>query len=142
MTTSTGRVADHRLPLRSSDVEAFARQLAAAVGVSVPAGAKRQREDSRRLGRTPSAQDLAAHKGSSIVIAGEQQPPFVHALAHAMNAALGNVGKTVTYTESIEANPVNQIESLRDLVNDLNAGQSRFAGDPRRQSRLRRARGF
>ena len=52
----------------------------------------------------------------ALVIAGEQQPPLVHALAHAMNAALGNVGKTVYYTEPLEANPVNQIESLRDLV--------------------------
>ena len=33
------------------------------------------------------------------------------------------MGKTVTYTESIEANPVNQLESLDDLVNDLNAGK-------------------
>ena len=41
-----------------------------------------------------------------------------------MNARSGNVGKTVIYTESIEVNPVNQIDSLRDLVNDLNAGQS------------------
>ena len=43
-----------------------------------------------------------------------------------MNAALGNVGKTVVYTDSIEANPVNQLESLRDLANDLNAGQVEF----------------
>ncbi len=60
------------------------------------------------------------------MIAGEYQPPFVHALAHAMNAALGNVGKTVAYTESIEVNPVNQMDSLRELVNDLNAGKVQF----------------
>jgi molybdopterin-containing oxidoreductase family iron-sulfur binding subunit len=47
----------------------------------------------------------------------------VHALAHAMNAALGNVGKTVYYTEPLEADPVNEMESLRDLVNDINAGK-------------------
>jgi Fe-S-cluster-containing dehydrogenase component len=40
-----------------------------------------------------------------------------------MNAALGNTGKTVTYTDSIEASPVNQLESLRDLVSDLNSGK-------------------
>ena len=40
-----------------------------------------------------------------------------------MNAALGNVGKTVIYTDPIEANPVNQTDSLSDLVNDLNAGK-------------------
>ena len=39
-----------------------------------------------------------------------------------MNAALGNAGKTVSYTEPIEANPVNQMNSLRELVNDINAG--------------------
>ena len=77
----------------------------------------------RPIGSAPSAAILTQHRGSSLVIAGEHQPPFVHALAHAMNAALGNVGKTVVYTDSIEANPVNQIESLRDLVNDLNAGK-------------------
>jgi molybdopterin-containing oxidoreductase family iron-sulfur binding subunit len=122
MTTSTGAVSDHRLSLRSSDVEAFARELAAAAGVSLPqmsaTGAKIPADWVAAVGR-----DLAAHRGSSLILAGENQPPFVHALAHAMNAALGNVGKTVTYTESIEINPVNQMASLQDLVNDLNAGK-------------------
>ena len=57
-----------------------------------------------------------------MVIAGEQQPPLVHALAHAMNHALGNVGKTVSYTEPIEANGVQQTESLRELISDMKAG--------------------
>jgi molybdopterin-containing oxidoreductase family iron-sulfur binding subunit len=122
MPTGTGASADHRLPLRSADIDDLARQLAAAVGVAVPpsanASAKIPATWVSAVGR-----DLAAHRGSSLVIAGEQQPAFVHALAHAINAALGNVGKTVVYTESIEANPVNQLESLRDLVNDLNAGR-------------------
>ena len=39
MPTSTGSMADHRWPLRASDVEGFARQLAVAVGVSIPGGA-------------------------------------------------------------------------------------------------------
>ena len=56
------------------------------------------------------------------MIAGEYQPPAVHALAHAMNATLGNVGKTVFYTDPIEANPVDQLASLQDLVKDLDAG--------------------
>jgi len=124
MTTSTGALADHRLPLRSSDVEAFARQLASGVGVSAAGGNSNAKLPADWI--AAAAQDLAAHKGASIVIAGEHQPPIVHALAHAINAALGNTGKTVTYTDSIEANPVNQIESLRDLVNDLNAGKVDF----------------
>ena len=67
--------------------------------------------------------DLQKHRGASLVIAGEQQPPAVHALAHAMNDALGNVGKTVHYTDPVEANPVNHLESLQELVADIEAGQ-------------------
>ncbi len=40
-----------------------------------------------------------------------------------MNQTLGNVGRTVVYTETAEAEPVNQLESLRDLVADMNAGK-------------------
>jgi MoCo/4Fe-4S cofactor protein with predicted Tat translocation signal len=125
MPTGTGAVSDHRLPVRSADIDDLGRQLAAAAGVAVPPSANAS-------SKIPTAwvgavsRDLAAHRGSSIVIAGEHQPPFVHALAHAMNAALGNVGKTVVYTESVEPSPVNQLESLRDLVNDLNAGKVDF----------------
>ena len=36
-----------------------------------------------------------------------------------MNNALGNVGKTVFYTDPLEANSVDQRQSLQDLVNDL-----------------------
>ena len=69
------------------------------------------------------ADDLQKHKGASVIIAGDHQPPAVHALAHAMNAALGNVGRTVVYTDPVDANPVNQTESLRDLVSDMRAGK-------------------
>src|SRR6185369_4584973 len=65
---------------------------------------------------------LLRNKGASLVIVGECQSPGVHALAHAMNASLGNVGKTVFYTEPVEANPVDQVASLQDLVKDLDAG--------------------
>jgi molybdopterin-containing oxidoreductase family iron-sulfur binding subunit len=54
----------------------------------------------------PLSQDLYDHRGSSIVIAGDDQPAFVHALTHAMNDKLGNVGKTVFYTDPLEAGPL------------------------------------
>src|SRR5207253_8426936 len=69
------------------------------------------------------AQDLIAHRGRSLVLAGAHQPPAVHALAHAMNAALGNVGNTVVYTQPVEAEPTDQVASLRDLVSDMKAGK-------------------
>ena len=39
-----------------------------------------------------------------------------------MNQALDNIGKTVVYTDPIEANPVDQTASLRELVKDMEAG--------------------
>jgi len=122
MTTSTGAVADHRKALRSSDVEAFARELAAAAGAG-GAGSALAKSGIAAEWTAAVGKDLAAHRGASLVIAGEEQPPAVHALAHAMNSALGNVGKTVYYTEPLEPNPIAGIDSLRQLVADMNAGK-------------------
>ena len=69
------------------------------------------------------ASDLTKHSGASLVVAGEFQPAEVHALAHAINAALGNVGTALYYTEPVEANPVNQLESFTELCADIDAGK-------------------
>jgi MoCo/4Fe-4S cofactor protein with predicted Tat translocation signal len=115
----TGATADHRLPLRASEMELFARALAAKLGLggsaTVPAGAEKWLD--------AVAKDLQKHKGASLVAAGEHQPAEVHALAHAINAALGNVGTTLYYTEPVEARPANHLESLRELYNDIAAGK-------------------
>jgi Fe-S-cluster-containing dehydrogenase component len=66
--------------------------------------------------------DLNSHRGESIVLAGEFQPPRLQALAHAMNAALGNNGKTVMYTDPVEASSVDQTASLGALVADMRDG--------------------
>jgi len=120
MPTPTGSKADHRLPLRAGDLEEFAWALATAVGAANGPKTGENADIYKWIG--PIARDLQSHKGSSLVIAGEYQPPMVHALAHAMNASLGNVGKTVLYTDPVEANPVDQLASLQDLVKDLDAG--------------------
>ncbi len=115
--TATGGKADHRLPLRYSEIERFAAELAAALGVPGSSSQNYQFWTSRL------ARDLQAHKGACVIIPGEHQSPAVHSLAHAMNAALGNTGKTVIYTEPLEVQPVDQIASLRQLARDMNAGQ-------------------
>jgi Fe-S-cluster-containing dehydrogenase component len=58
-----------------------------------------------------------------LIIAGDSQPPEVHAIAAALNARLGNVGKTVDYIPAVEIGypTAGQTESLRTLVEDIKA---------------------
>jgi MoCo/4Fe-4S cofactor protein with predicted Tat translocation signal len=117
--TVTGSVADNRLPLKAAEVEQFARALAAKLGIggsaTAPAGSESFLET--------VAKELQAHRGKSLVIAGEQQTPALHALAHAINGALGNAGATLYYTEPVEANPGNHLQSFSELCADLDAGK-------------------
>ncbi len=115
----TGAAADHRLPLRMSEIELFARALAGKLGLgglAVLPG---------KLGEwlDAAAADLQKHRGASLIVAGECQPAEVHALAQAINQALGNAGKTLDYTEPVEAQPVHHIESLRALCTDMYDGK-------------------
>jgi MoCo/4Fe-4S cofactor protein with predicted Tat translocation signal len=123
MPTVTGSMADHRLPLRSSQIEAFTRAVAQQLGVEGVEGDTTPPAEVPAEWLSALVSDLQQHRSSSIVLAGEEQPPIVHALAHAMNDALGNVGNTVIHTQSVEANPVNQTEELRELVTDMNNGE-------------------
>jgi molybdopterin-containing oxidoreductase family iron-sulfur binding subunit len=120
MPTPTGTKADHRIPLRAGDVEEFAWALATALGAANGPKSGDNGDIYQRVGAI--ARDLQLHKGASLVIAGEYQPSAVHVLAHMMNAALGNVGKTVFYTDPIEVDPADHLASLQDLVKDLDAG--------------------
>ncbi len=112
----TGACADHRLPMRAADVEAFAREVAGLLGAIAPEG--RPTPFARAV-----AEDLKAHRQRSLVLAGDGQPPAVHALAHAMNAALENAGATVAYIDPVSARPESQTESLKALVADMEAGR-------------------
>ncbi len=120
--TITGAMADHRLPLRSGEVEAFARAVADGLGVKVGAAGSPLPSPGPADWIPALVRDLRQHAGSSIVLAGDQQPPIVHAIAHAINQALGNTGNTVVYTAPVEASPVDQLQSLRELIADMNSG--------------------
>jgi molybdopterin-containing oxidoreductase family iron-sulfur binding subunit len=115
----TGSSADHRLPLRFVEVQQFTRALAAKLGL----GGSGSLSPATEKWLDSVAKDLQKNHGRSLVVAGEQQPAEVHALVHAINAALGNVGNAVYYTESVEAAPVNNLESLRDLCADMDSGK-------------------
>jgi molybdopterin-containing oxidoreductase family iron-sulfur binding subunit len=119
--TATGAKADHRLPIRASEVESFALAVASAVGASGLPSANLT-GDAAKFAEAV-AKDLKANNGKSIVIAGCHQSASVHAIAHAINAAIGAPGATLYHTDPLEIDPVDQIASITDLVNDLNANK-------------------
>jgi molybdopterin-containing oxidoreductase family iron-sulfur binding subunit len=123
MPTPTGARADHRFPLTPHEIARAAHELAAAVGVT-PAGTVPSPPSKPEIQKAIAAiaTDLQRHRGAGLVIAGDEQAPSIHALAHAMNGVLGNAGSTVTYTDPPESAPLDQVQSLRDLVDDMKAG--------------------
>jgi MoCo/4Fe-4S cofactor protein with predicted Tat translocation signal len=120
----TGAKADHRLALRSIDIETAARAIASRLGVadaaSVSAGQLKSGDDTAiEKWIAAVAKDLDAHHGRSLVIAGERQPPVVHLLAHVLNNRLGNVGQTMRYIAPPDFRPGDRRQSLRELVDDM-----------------------
>src|SRR5438552_11926924 len=145
--TITGANADHRFAVKPSDLtlamQAVASQLLPPTSVWVwPKGAQPLLGHEGPFGNpnlepvdtprsnltlpksiTALTDDLLQHKGASIIVVGDDQPPIIHALAHVINNSLGNVGKTVFYADPVEANSVDQTQSLRELVNDIDGGK-------------------
>jgi molybdopterin-containing oxidoreductase family iron-sulfur binding subunit len=120
--TITGAMADHRWALRPSEVEAFAREVARELGIRCEGG--RLGAESARAAKAV-ARDLASHSGAALVIPGREQPPAVHALAHAMNHALGSAGegRTVEHQGPLDPVDVEFGASLRELVDDMAVGR-------------------
>jgi molybdopterin-containing oxidoreductase family iron-sulfur binding subunit len=130
--TTTGTNADHRLRLPARDIEryllALAARLSANHGVALP-------ELNSVLGNAQPpagvpahwidvvAADLARARGTSVIIVGSGQPATVHALAHVLNAALGNVGTTVTYYPAVDPAEGDHAGDLRALAQAIEAGQ-------------------
>ena len=120
MTTPTGALADHRVPVRASQIDSVARALSAAVSGSGGGGTGNADLDKWVAA---AGADLAAHRGQSIVVAGDAQPAAVHAIVHAINHTLGNTGATIVHTELPPGTVPAQTQSLRELVADMNSGQ-------------------
>ncbi len=114
----TGANADHRLAMKASAVADFARALASMLGLPVRVGEPGPASWMKGL-----FSDLNAARGRSIVIAGEHQPPVVHALAHAINNALGNIGQTVRFIKPPEHRSGSHTASIRELAANLRAGK-------------------
>ena len=129
--TPTGTMADHRLRVRGSEViavtQAVLAELVKLEGMSqlgalasLPRAQPQVRVDTRWA--TAVAKDLHRTRGRSLLIAGRRQPAAVHALVHAMNEALGNVGQTVHFRAPVRHDAVAGVEGLQRLVSEIAAG--------------------
>ena len=122
MPTLTGAMADHRLPLKPSEIGALAAVIAREIGAGVDVSSATL-PPAAATWATKVAHDLMAHKGKSLMLAGDSQPAEVHALAFAINVALGAVGQTISFIDPLDPHPDSSIDSLRALVDDINAGK-------------------
>ncbi|HEV8589060.1 MAG TPA: TAT-variant-translocated molybdopterin oxidoreductase [Pyrinomonadaceae bacterium] len=115
--TITGANADHRFSINPAE-------LAQGIDATAKIGhLDESQSEFSKLIVSIYGSDLQYSFGKSIVIAGHDQPPVVHAWAHDLNRVLENVGQTVFYSDPIEANSVDQTQSLRELVTDIDAGK-------------------
>ncbi|MCS6874050.1 MAG: TAT-variant-translocated molybdopterin oxidoreductase [Pyrinomonadaceae bacterium] len=122
--TLAGAKADHRLAVKPSQMILIAKAIAAALGVSGVNFDASLLDERTNKWIQAMAKDLLAHKGRSVVMVGDNQSPEVHALAHAMNAVLENVGKTVVYIEPFVPNAETlQIDQLRQLIQEIDRGE-------------------
>jgi molybdopterin-containing oxidoreductase family iron-sulfur binding subunit len=120
----TGAMADHRLRLESRRIAPFLAALAARIAPSAPgasslSGAAVPGVDARWIDAV--AKDLQAHRGRSLIVAGDRQPAAVHAAVCALNTALGNTGTTVSYYETKDS-ALPSASSLASLVSAMNSG--------------------
>jgi MoCo/4Fe-4S cofactor protein with predicted Tat translocation signal len=109
--SSTGMKADHRFPLKSAEIASLAGNL------------QEPSKSAQPTFLSAMAADLKRHQGSCVVIPGDHLPAATHAAVHALNSALGNVGKTVFYTEPVDANPISRSQSLKELADDIRKGK-------------------
>lgn len=118
--TVTGALADHRLPLRMQEIEVVAVAIAQALGLSIAVQPTLTPEQNKWVQAIVA--DVQANRGQVLVLAGRHQSSTVHAIAHALNAQLGG-GKTVKYAPAVEVRPEKNIDSIRQLVTAMGAGQ-------------------
>ncbi len=132
----TGAQADHRLRLSPSRVTAFAVGLAKFIlpklgdanGATLAAAIDAVGGDDAGIDRgflEECAKDLLLpeNRGKSVICVGQSQPAAVHALAAAMNAALGNIGNSVFYTDLPADEAVSSRDGIRQLAADMDAGR-------------------
>ena len=137
--TTTGANADHRLRLPSSQIAAYtlalAKELSTRNGVDLAGISDALALSTGAVDGVPAkwikvvADELLQARGRGVIVVGSDQPPHVHALAHAMNAALanagtpGNPGQTINYFSVADPSETDVVADLKALVADIDGGQ-------------------
>jgi len=125
--TLTGAAADHRLAVRASEMDACALRLASELDVAAVRGrAGPSLGPERDRWMRALAGDLRRAGANGLVVAGDDAPAAVHALAHAINGALGAAGGTMYLTDPLEAGAADRAGSLGALLEDVDAGKVRL----------------
>ena len=125
--TVTAGAADHRLRVASPRIGDVAKALVVALADAGLPGAEGLKpalggvalEGPEAAFVSALAKDLAAHKGKAVVLVGERQPAWVHALGHLANSLLGADGALVTWRMEGD---LPAFESVAELAAGLAAG--------------------
>ena len=117
--TLTGAAADHRITTKPSLIAAYLLELAEKLGFKF-LNSDHVLSESEKKWIAAVARDLLSQKGSGLIAIGRSQPAYLHALVQLLNHHLHNTGKSIQLTAPIEIHPTQQMESLQNLVEDLN----------------------
>jgi molybdopterin-containing oxidoreductase family iron-sulfur binding subunit len=123
----TGGRADHRLAVPASQVTgelaAIASLVMERIGLVVPPGVARAGASRARSAFVTSlADDLLANRGAGAVLVGRRQGPLAHAVAAALNDALGNAGEAVAYLELADQDRPGHLAAIRELAGRIAGG--------------------
>jgi molybdopterin-containing oxidoreductase family iron-sulfur binding subunit len=123
--STTGSMADHRLRLKSSEIEAMVYALASRLsqdlsGLNAYSGYTNELSGHEMI--ETLAGDLIANRSNSILTAGTGHSPAVHATISALNSALGNIGSTVTVHELPFQDDVNNSTAFSEAVAQAESG--------------------
>jgi molybdopterin-containing oxidoreductase family iron-sulfur binding subunit len=130
--TTTGANADHRLRLPAAAIEgyayALALELAKHTGTSLDALRPALTKQANAEGIPPKwleavAKDLASNRGHALVVVGARQPARLHALAHALNQALGAFETILHFTPATDPDELDAETDIRALTDAIGAGK-------------------
>jgi molybdopterin-containing oxidoreductase family iron-sulfur binding subunit len=126
--TLTGGRADGRIAVQASEVAAVLAAVAARIAADYGIGLPDALVDLPGAGGVDGdfvaavAADLVAHRGAGLVMVGPRQAPEVHALAAALNHALGNVGIGLTCAEDPDPDRPPHAAAIVELTSAMRDG--------------------